>query len=53
MSFAKKEKTRNIAFSRPRFNNSMFSLFSNCNGPNSTSKLAFCVKDMDEENHPF
>ena len=43
MSFAKK-KTRNIAFYRPSFNNLIFMLFCNCNGPNSTDKLAFCDK---------
>ena len=53
MSFAEKEKTRDIAFFRPRFNNLMSLLFSNCNGPNSTGKLAFCDKGMDEENHLF
>ena len=40
-------------FSRPRFNNLMSLLSCNCNGPNSTGKLSFCEKSMDEENHPF
>ena len=48
MSFAKKEKTRYIAFSRTRFNNLMSLLFCNCNGPSSTGKLAFCDKGMGE-----
>ena len=54
MRFANNEnKTRNIAFSHPRLNTLMTLLFCNSNGPNSTGKLAFCDKGMDEENHLF
>ena len=39
-----RKRTRNIVFSRPRFNNLMSLLFCNCNGPNSTGKLASVTK---------